>query len=186
MALFPPLKIGWLNGWIPLVAFYASYLILLKIFPSETVARLYDNAGWTDDQANYARIGLPFALGAMILILFTPLAIGKPVFWVGLALALIGQVGFFSALHSFNITPVNKPVTGGLYKVSRNPQWMSFAVILLGFSLMVGSWTVLALMSVRLAMNHFRILGEERALEAQYGADYLLFKKAVPRYLLYF
>jgi protein-S-isoprenylcysteine O-methyltransferase Ste14 len=186
MALFPPLSIGWLNGWIPLVAFYASYLILLKIFPPKTVSRLYDNTGWTDSQARYARIGLPFALGAMILILFTPLAIGKPVFWVGLALALIGQVGFFSALHSFNITPLNEPVTSGLYRVSRNPQWVAFAIILLGFSLMVGSWTVLVLLSVRLTMNHFRILGEERALEGQYGEAYLQFKKAVPRYLLFF
>jgi protein-S-isoprenylcysteine O-methyltransferase Ste14 len=73
-----------------------------------------------------------------------------------------------------------------LYRISRNPQWVAFAVILLGFSLMVGSWTVLALLSVRLALNHFRILGEERALEAQYGDDYLKFKRSVPRYFLFF
>jgi len=186
MELFPQLKIGWLNGWIPVMVFYASYLILLKIFPAETVSRLYDNSGWTDDQARNAKIGLPFALGAMILILFTPLAIGKPLFWIGLALALIGQVGFFYALHSFNITPLDEPVTTGLYRISRNPQWVAFAIILVGFSLMVGSWTVLALLSVRLAMNHFRILGEERALEAQYGESYLEFKNNVPRYFLFF
>ena len=186
MKLFPPLSIGWLNGWILVVIFYASYLVLLKIFPSETVSRLYDNSGWTDNQARFARIGLPFALAALLLILFTPLAIGKPIFWIGLALALIGQAGFFSALHSFKVTALDEPVTSGLYRISRNPQWVAFAVILLGFSLMVGSWTVLALLSVRLAMNHFRILGEERALEAQYGDDYLKFKRSVPRYFLFF
>ncbi|MFN2282324.1 MAG: methyltransferase family protein [Anaerolineales bacterium] len=185
MQLFPPLRIGWLNGWIPIVVFYASYLVLLKIFPRETVSRLYDNSGWTDDQARYARIGLPFALAALLLIVFTPLAIGKPVFWIGLTLALIGQVGFFSALHSFNITPLDQPVTQGLYRVSRNPQWVAFALVVLGFSLMVGSWTILALLCVRLAMNHFRILGEERALETQYGEAYLEYKRTIPRYFIF-
>lgn len=186
MELFPPLRFGWLNGWIPIVIFYASYLVLLKIFPSETVSRLYDNSGWTEGQARYARIGLPFALAAMLLIIFTPLAIDKPIFWVGLVLALIGQVGFFYALHSFNVTPLDQPVTSGLYRLSRNPQWVAFAVILLGFSLMVGSWTVLGLMFVRLALNHFRILGEERALEAHYGKAYLEFKRDIPRYFIFF
>jgi protein-S-isoprenylcysteine O-methyltransferase Ste14 len=186
MSLFPPLSLDWFNGWIPVVIFYASYLILLKVFPKTTVERLYDNTGWTDDQARAARIGLPFALVALILILFSPLKINRPVFWIGLALALLGQIGFMSALFTFNTTPLGVPVTGGLYRISRNPQWVAFAVIMIGFSLMVGSWVVLALLMVRVAMNHFRILGEERALESQYGASYLEYKKTVPRYLIFF
>jgi protein-S-isoprenylcysteine O-methyltransferase Ste14 len=186
MTLFPPLSLGWLNGWIPVLAFYASYLIALKVFPKETVERLYDNTGWTEGQARFARIGLPFALAAMVLILFTSLKTSLPVFWIGLALALIGQAGFMYSLHSFNITPLGEPVTTGLYRFSRNPQWVAFAIVMIGFSLMVGSWTVLGLLMVRVIMNHFRILGEERALEAQYGASYLDYKKAVPRYLFFF
>jgi len=186
MTLFPPLSLGWLNGWIPTIIFYGSFLILLKIFPKETVDRLYDDTGWTLDQARPAKIGLPFALAAMILILFTPLTIGKTVFWIGLAIALIGQAGFIYSLHSFNITPLDEPVTDGLYQYSRNPQWVTFALVLIGFSLMVGSWTVLALLLVRVIMNHFRILGEERALEEQYGDSYLAYKGSIPRYLFFF
>ncbi len=186
MSLFPPLSLGWLNGWLPTAAFYAIFLILLKIFPKETVDRLYDDSGWTLEMARPAKIGLPFALAAMVLILFTPLKIGYPIFWIGLALALIGQAGFIYSLHSFNITPLGEPVTDGLYKISRNPQWVTFAVVMIGFSFMVGSWTVLALLSVRVVMNHFRILGEERALAEQYGDSYLAYKNTVPRYLLFF
>ena len=57
---------------------------------------------------------------------------------------------------------------------------------MLGFSLMVGSWTVLALLIVRIVMNHFRILGEERALQDQYGESYRIYKESVPRYLIFF
>ena len=186
MSLFPPLSLGWLNGWLPIAVFYSSFLFLLKLFPKETVDRLYDDSGWTLDMARPAKIGLPFALAAMVLILFSPLKIGQPVFSIGLALALVGQAGFIYSLHSFNITPLDEPVTDGLYRISRNPQWVTFAVVMLGFSLMVGSWTVMALLAVRIVMNHFRILGEERALEEQYGESYRDYKNAVPRYLIFF
>ena len=186
MELFPRLGLGWLYGWLSIVIFYSSFLVLLKIFPKETVDRLYDDSGWTLEMARPAKIGLPFALAAMLLIMFTPLKIDQPIFWIGLGLALIGQVGFIYALHSFNITPLGEPVTDGLYRISRNPQWVTFAVVMLGFSLMVGSWTVLALLTVRVVMNHFRILGEEHALEDQYGESYRKYKNSVPRYFLFF
>lgn len=57
----------------------------------------------------------------MILIIFTPLKLDLPVFWVGLMFTLISQVGFIYALHTFNITPLGEPATSGLYKFSRNP-----------------------------------------------------------------
>jgi protein-S-isoprenylcysteine O-methyltransferase Ste14 len=186
MILFPPLNLGWLNGWIPIVIFYAVFLTLLKVFPKDTVERLYEDSGWTLDQARPAKIGLPFALAAMILIIYTPLKISQPIFWIGLSLALIGQSGFLYSLHTFNVTPPGEPVTAGLYKISRNSQWVTFSVVMVGFGLMAGSWTVLALLAVRVVMNHFRILGEEKALEDQYGESYLNYKQAVPRYFVFF
>ncbi len=186
MTLFPPLSLGWLNGWVPMVIFYGIFIILLKVFPKETTERLYEDSGWTLEQARPAKIGLPFALAAMVLIVFTSLKIDQLVFWVGLALALIGQIGFVYSLHTFNITPPDQPATAGLYSISRNPQWVTFAVVMIGFSLMVGSWTVLALLTVRVVMNHFRILGEEQALEIQYGESYLIYKQYIPRYFIFF
>jgi protein-S-isoprenylcysteine O-methyltransferase Ste14 len=186
MTLFPLLKLGWLNGWIPGLLFYGIFIILLKIFPKETVDRLYDDTGWTIDQARLAKIGLPFALSALILLPFTSLKYPLPVFWTGLVLYLVGFAGFVYSLHTFNTTPLDKPATRGLYSVSRNPQWVTFAATLIGIRLMVGSWTIFLLVSVRIIMNHFRILGEERALEKQYGKSYLDYKKSIPRYMLFF
>jgi protein-S-isoprenylcysteine O-methyltransferase Ste14 len=186
MTIFPRLSLTWLNGWIPVLVFYGIFLIILKVFPKETVDRLYDDAGWTLEVARPARIGLPFALVALILILFTPLKVDQPIFWIGLALALVGEAGFLYSLHSFNVTPAGEPVTKGLYQISRNPQWVTFALVMIGFSFMVGSWTVLALLAVRIVMNHYRILGEERALAKQYGEPYQAYLESVPRYLIFF
>jgi len=186
MTLFPPLSLGWLNGWIPIVIFYGIFIFLLKVFPKETVDRLYEDSGWTLEQARPAKIGLPFALAAMILIIFTSLKFNQPIFWIGLVLALIGESGFLYSLHTFNFTPPDEPVTAGLYRFSRNPQWVTFALVMIGFSFLVGSWTVLALLAVRVVMNHFRILGEEKALEEQYGESYQEYKKSIPRYFIFF
>ncbi|TFG49289.1 MAG: hypothetical protein E4H33_02570 [Anaerolineales bacterium] len=106
MAIFPPLSIGWFYGWIPIALFYGVFILLLKIFPKETVERLYDFSHLTDGQSGAAKIGLPFALAGMALILFTSLHIGQPVFWIGLSVYLVGFAGFFYSLHSFNITPL--------------------------------------------------------------------------------
>ncbi len=186
MTIFPPLRLGWLNGWIPILFFYGIFFWLLKIFPKETVERLYDRSHWTKQQATLASVGLPFALASMVLIIFTPLKINQPVFWIGFVLNLTGFAGFVYSLLSFNAAPLDKPVTKGLYKISRNPQWVAFTVAIIGTSLMVGSWTAFFLLLVRVIMNHFRILGEERALEIQYGESYLIYKESVPRYWLLF
>lgn len=186
MTPFPPLTSGWMNGWIPVVVFYGAFLLLLKIFPKETVNRLYEDSGWTLEQARPAKIGLPFALAALILLPFNSLVIGQPIFWVGLALYLIGFAGFFHSLHSFNITPLGNPVIDGLYRISRNPQWVAFAITLTGISLMVGSWTVLILISVRIVMDQFRILGEDEALEEEFRESLLEYKKSVPRYFVFY
>ncbi|MGB2955364.1 MAG: methyltransferase [Anaerolineales bacterium] len=186
MSLFPPIHLGWLNGWIPILLFYLIFILLLKILPKETVERLYDRANWTKKQSRMAQVGLPFALAGMILVLFTPLKIYQPVFCGGLALYIIGFCGFLISLHNFNSTPLSEPVVGGLYKISRNPQWVAFAITIIGTSIMVGSWTAVFLFLVRVIMNHFRILGEERALEIQYGESYLVYKNSIPRYLFFF
>ena len=59
MTLFPPLDLNWLNGWIPIAAFFGVFLILLRHFPRETVDRLYEDSGWTLKQARPAKFGLP-------------------------------------------------------------------------------------------------------------------------------
>ena len=135
----------------------------------------------TEDQSRAVKFGLPFALAGMALILFTSLKFGQRVFWIGLYSYLLGLVGFVYSLHTFNITPLGEPVSSGLYKFSRNPQWVAFALALLGCGVVVGSWTILLLLMDRVFMNHIRILGEVQGLETQYGKSYLVYKKSVPR-----
>lgn len=186
MELFPTLRLGWLNGWLLAAPFYLGYALLLRLFPREVVDRLYDRTGWTRRQRILSAIGLPFALAGVVLLILTPLKIGHPVFGLGLTMYGLGFLGFVIALMDFRYAPLDRPATAGSYRFSRNPQWVSFALTLVGVGAAVGSGIICLLFGVRIFFNHFRILGEERALLAQYGDAYRAYLNQVPRYLLFF
>jgi protein-S-isoprenylcysteine O-methyltransferase Ste14 len=182
MELFPELQLNPIGGWLIVVAFFAIYGITLRFFSQEVRQRLYDRKGWSKQQQTLSAVGVPFALAAFILIMFSPLKVGRPIFLVGLSIYLLALFAFLRSLVDFRNTPVGKPVTEGMYKWSRNPQWVSFAILAISMCLMVGSWSAIGLLSVRIVLNHFRILGEENACIKAYGESYREYMCKVPRY----
>lgn len=186
MELMPALKLGWLNGWIMLGSFYLVFGMLMLLFPRDIVARLYDISGLSVRQRALSTIGQPFVLACQGLIIFSPLKIGQDVFVIGCALFMFGLVGMLAALFTYRNTPGDQLVTGGLYRVSRNPQWMALSVMYLGCCVAIGSWVAVILYLVSAAFIHFRILGEETACLKQYGESYREYMGRVPRYFLFF
>jgi protein-S-isoprenylcysteine O-methyltransferase Ste14 len=90
------------------------------------------------------------------------------------------------ALFNFRNTPAGQPVTSGLYRISRNPQWVTLFAMLLGACIAIGSWTAVILLLIAAVFYHFRIRGEERACLAHYGEPYQELLDRVPRYFLFF
>ncbi len=186
MDLFPALSIGWLNGWIFQVIFFISFGIFLLTCSKEVISRLYDEEGWNKLQQRFTKIAKIFGLIALILFIFTPLNIGTLEFIIGVVLIVTGTIGFLIAINNFKNSPINKPITTGLYKISRNPQLVMMYLTSLGNCLVIGSWTALIIFCLSIIAGHFRILGEEKRLTEQYGDSYLEYKKKIPRYLIFF
>lgn len=186
MELLPAMRWGWLNGWLMLSAFYLVFGILLLAFPRDIRAQLFDMSGWKRKHRILSAIGKLFALACLILIVLTPLKIGQGVFVVGMTVFVPGFVGMSSALWDYRNTPADHPVTRGLYRVSRNPQWVMLAMMFLGTSIAIGSWAAVMLFLASAGFYHFRILGEENACVTQYGASYRQYMTRVPRYLPFF
>ena len=186
MELFPALELGLLNGWILLVVLYGIFGLLLLIFPKAVVARLYayDGLRWSKKQRAYHAIGKLLILVNIVLTILTPLRVGSVVFILGVILFAIGLAGFTIALLNFKNTPLNQPITKGLYNISRNPQALMLLVAGVGISLAIGSSIVLLLVVIASLFGRFRILAEERALLMQYGNSYRDYVERVPRYLL--
>jgi len=186
MEIFPAFEIGWLNGWIFMLIFFLIFGIVIKTCPKEVITRLYDNKGWTKKQYIFTKLAKLCALIHLILVIFTPLNIGSIEFIIGISVFLIGTIGFVIAVTNFKKAPLDKPITSGLYKISRNPQIMTLFLVSSGTSLMIGSWIAIIIIIVSAVFLHFRILGEEKRLTEQYGDSFLEYKKKVPRYFIFF
>jgi protein-S-isoprenylcysteine O-methyltransferase Ste14 len=186
MELFPALSIGWLNGWLFIAALSLTDAIAFRLFPKPVVERLFDRSGWSRKQITLTVIGKLMALISLVLIALTPLKIGMPVFVIGLVTSVAGLIGLVSALISFRDAPLDQPVTGGLYNVSRHPQIVMSFVVLAGACLAIGSWSALAIQIVSHFFSHLGILGEEDVCSKRYGDSYRAYLKRVPRYFVFF
>ncbi len=186
MELFPALKLGWLNGWLFLLLLCLVDGVLFLVFPKEVVARLFDRSGWSEKQKAFTVAGKLCALICLALVTLTPLKIGHLVFLVGAFVAALGLVGLAGALFDFKNTPLEVPVTCGLYRLSRHPQIVMSSLVILGACIAVGSWTALAFWSVARLLEHFGIIAEEEICLERYGESYRDYLQRVPRYFLFF
>lgn len=182
MTLFPELQLGWLNGWLLLAIFYGVFGLLLIIFPAEVVKRLYDRSGWIRQDYIRRAIGAPVALAIIGLFVFLPLQLGTFPFWIGLAIYVVALVIFNVALINYRNTPLDRPVTQGLYRYSRNPQTVGLLLAFVGTAVAVGAWLLVLLVAVMSLSVNTRILAEERACLTQYGESYREYMARVPRY----
>jgi protein-S-isoprenylcysteine O-methyltransferase Ste14 len=186
MELFPALNIGWLNGWLVIVFLGLTDAALFLVFPKAVVKRLWDRSGWSQKQQSFTIAGKLCALACLGLLTFTPLKVEQWVFDVGVILTLLGWIGLVKALLDFKNTPLDEPVTRGLYRISRHPQVVMSSVVILGGCVMIASWAAIVFWAAARLMEHVGILAEEDVCLKQYGEAYRAYMKRVPRYFLYF
>ncbi len=184
MELMPALSLGWLNGWILLVIEFVIQGGLLLIFPKDVVARLFDRSAWSPKQKAFTIIGKVFSLITLLLIILTPLKTGTPLCAAGLILYAAGIAGLVVAMVNFKDTPLDQPVTKGVYRYSRHPQIVALTIMLAGICLAIGSWAALLMLIISRLWQHLGILGEEEVCLKKYGEPYRDFMQRVPRYLL--
>jgi len=186
MELFPNLEIGLSNGWILIILFFGAYGIMLISFPKSAIARLYDRSGQRKYPLYRRLFVASFVLLWFVFMSLTPLKIGDVVFVIGIPIYSLGLIGFLIALYNFKNTPVDQPVTSGLYRFSRHPQQLAISLSFLGISIAIGSWSAFAVMILGVIGAHKKIIAEEEACLEQYGESYKDYMERIPRYFLFF
>jgi protein-S-isoprenylcysteine O-methyltransferase Ste14 len=75
-------------------------------------------------------------------------------------------------------------VTGGIYRVSRNPMYLGFAILLLAWAVLLASpWMLLGVPAFMLYIQRFQILPEERVLADLFGSEFATYCARVRRWL---
>ena len=130
-----------------------------------------------------------FAVPVAILWSSGQLELARPVglvpFFAGIG-ALLWCVRDFYVSGKGTLAPWAPPanlVVAGLYRYSRNPMYVSVALVLLGWSLAFGSYRLLTYAAVVVLGFHLRVvLGEEPWLARRHGEAWRDYSRRVPRW----
>ena len=103
--------------------------------------------------------------------------------WVGLAAS---SVGLFRRKQTSMIPfrPASTLVSTGPYKFTRNPMYVSLALLTLAFTFFLNTWWIVVLLvPALLIVQRFVIVPEEEYLRRRFGADYEAYMHRVRRWL---
>ena len=103
----------------------------------------------------------------------------------GVALNVVGFVTQKRAgTDPIPFNPSTRIVVHGLYRFSRNPMYIGFALCTLGVAILVNSaWIMLAVPVGLILIDRIVITREERYLERKFGEEYLTYKRRVRRWV---
>lgn len=100
---------------------------------------------------------------------------------------VLASWSFYKHKTSFNPLSPEKSstlVTTGVYKISRNPMYLGFLLLLISWWIFLGELlAVCGCIFFFIYMNKFQIVPEERILEKLFGGEYLNYKSKVRRWI---
>ncbi len=122
----------------------------------------------------------PWAVPAVIL-----MAVGLALsIWSIVYMKKVGEGNPFDA-YNHEVAPRTKHLmTEGPYRFTRNPMLVGVYVYDIGVLLWLYSWWPLVVFSMEVILLTRQVMSEEKRLEADFGDEYLAYKKRVPRYLV--
>lgn len=114
--------------------------------------------------------------------------------WLSGLIALLGVVICLAGVVAFRVAqttvdPMHPSATsslvqGGIYRMTRNPMYLGFLLMLLAWALHIATLAALLVLPVfAVYLTVFQILPEERALHARFGSAFEVYRAQVRRWI---
>jgi len=126
---------------------------------------------------------MPFTI---IYSFFLPLKLGTVWFYVGLPISILGIImPVISGVSLYDATaPLDKPITTGVYRISRNPEYFSGLLQYLGIGISGLSWVFILCAVAWIILFHIEVVqSEEPSLIEKYGDAYKEYMNRTPRWI---
>lgn len=187
MTLIPDFEIGVWNAWIIVVVFYAASFLPLMVGGEKVDARMEgesERGEWGPGLrvAFYVDHLLLMPL-TLIYALFVPLERANWWLYSGLMASSVAIVMGVAASVSFATAPLDRPMTTGVYAISRHPMYVSTIVLFVGLGLAGSSWVFLVCAAVDASVWRMAVPEEEQVMLAKYGVGYEHYLERTPRWL---
>jgi protein-S-isoprenylcysteine O-methyltransferase Ste14 len=182
MPLVPAFEIGLWNAWI---------LTIYQVLAIPSLFYIAGKRGSTHDEeldiSTTKRVISGFTKMLVFLILiysiFVPLKLGTMWFYIGLPITLLGLVTRAIALGNWATTPLNEPITRGLYHYSRHPMYLTDFLFLMGLGIATASWILLLFSILWFATGFILANPEELDCLKKYGDSYRQYMNRTPRWI---
>jgi protein-S-isoprenylcysteine O-methyltransferase Ste14 len=149
----------------------------------KAMGRQYANISPNKTEKRLRYIVYPVMLALIIYSLFLPLKLDTVWFYVGLPIYLLGVIFSFMADVSYATTPLDKPVTKGAYRISRNPMDFGAFLIMMGTGIACASWLYLLFAMIWIIISDRGAIAEERFCLEKYGDAYREYMNRTPRWI---
>lgn len=183
----PELRLGWDTAWWFPVVYGLITLAVVALY-----GRAFSQRFFSFPRSESIRQKIPVALSAavfgralMVFSIFVPLQPNTLWFWLGLFVFGVGAVLTAGGMVTFARTPLDQPVTTGLYRFSRHPIQVLAVIMWLGVGLATASWIIMGACVLLGLVYYPSFLAQERSCLEQYGDAYHTYMASTPRYLLF-
>jgi protein-S-isoprenylcysteine O-methyltransferase Ste14 len=121
--------------------------------------------------------------GSFIYSVFVPIKLGTIWFYIGLLVYLIAICLIIISMINFAATPIDKPVTTGTYRYSRNPMFIGFFLCFFGIAIACISWVYLVLTLFFILTTVYLSRFEEAITLGHYGKPYKEYIEKTPKWI---
>jgi protein-S-isoprenylcysteine O-methyltransferase Ste14 len=186
MSLIPAFEIRLWIAWVFIVPhmFVALGLPFFLAAFQKRRATFWKFPSYTRIERMYLVLFYVLMFGLFVYSIFLPLAAGTGWLYFGLVVYLAGWVFLVLAMRTFAATPVDRPNTSGIYRISRHPWYIGMFFVYIGTGIASASWVLVLLALVFLALiRNALMIVEERECVERFGDAYKEYTNKTPRWL---
>jgi len=187
MSLAPVFEIGLWNAWILQLLFFLTMIVPDFLIGKEGRKRTKRMSQFVP--FNRAEKILAYSTHVIIMpfvvvySVFLPLQTGTVWLYVGLPIFAVSLVMYVVTILNIATTPVDEPVTKGVYRILRHPIYFGGFLMYIGVGIACASWVVLLCAVLWLVLFHIVVPTEERFLVEKYGGAYQEYMNSTPRWI---
>jgi protein-S-isoprenylcysteine O-methyltransferase Ste14 len=187
MSLIPAFEIGIWNAWILQVIFFivlSAPSLLMNQGAKNSNNRATESIPLNriEKIATLSTHAIIYPL-TIIYSIFLPLKIGTVWLYIGIPIFILSLFMTVITYINYANTPIDKPVTRGIYRISRHPIYLTGFVMYVGIGVACASWVMILCGVFWLGLWSVAVPTEERFLVGKYGDSYREYMDRTPRWI---
>ena len=141
MSLIPDFELGLWNAWIFVLSFLLIFIVggILDHLRRKKGSGRPDKPPFNEKEEKLYGFSQLAVWASNLYSVFLPLKLDTAWFYFGLFIYLFGMVFTIIAAVSLDTTPIDRPATKGLYRISRNPVYLGMILGFIGIGIVCAS-----------------------------------------------